>query len=365
MISSRRIGRKVCAALAVTGVSCGLAVAAAGTAQAKVANAWGYALVLKPSGLVDPSHWRESVPSPTPTASPGLPGQVTVKFPRIGYFKGGVVHVTPVIDVLAWCDAQRWRTLAGNELVTVRCFRKGGIPAFTPFTVMFSQSSGTLPGGLSYAYVHDTGTAISSSFNSSGMANTVTTVSPGVWKVHLNGNGPATQSGSLQVTAASPTKAAICDIGGQVSTPSGQSITVRCFSAIGAPLKTGWNLTYQRGRAITGARPKQFAYTLNNKPLIAGPYTPVPPGVNFNSLGAINTIKRSGFGESLIQFRRVGILPDTVLVSAASKAARVCNLNTQWVTTLPPTSSVIVRDVVCYQVSGVMTPTISFVTYTH
>jgi hypothetical protein len=121
----------------------------------------------------------------------------------------------------------------------------------------------------------------------------------------------------------------------------------------------------RRSAKITGAKPKQFAYTLNNKPLIAGPYTPVPPGVNFNSLGAINTIERSGFGESLIQFRRVGILPDTVLVSAASKAARVCNLNTQWVTTPPPISSVIVRDVVCYQVSGVMTPTISFVTYTH
>ena len=367
MIRSRRIGRRLATALTVTSLGCGLAVAAAGTAEAKVPNAWGFALVLKPGvpGPVAANHWQESRPSPTPTASPGAVGQVTVKFPRIGFTKGGVVHVTAVVDELAWCQAQKWRPLGGSELVTVRCYRKGGIPVWVPFTVMFSQSSGKLPGGLSYAYVHDTGSAPASSFNSTGMPNTVTALSTGVWRVRLPGHGPAKQSGGLQVSAANPTKPAICEIGGLTWTPTQQVAIVRCYSATGKPMKTGWNLSYQRGRAIMGAKPKLFAYTFNNKPLVAGPYAPAPPGVNFNSHGAVNTVRRSGLGESLILFPRVGIYPNTMFVSAASSVARVCNLNTEWFTMLTPTGgSVTVRDVVCYRVSGGMTPTRSFVTYT-
>lgn len=141
---------------------------------------------------------------------------------------------------------------------------------------------------------------------------------------------------------------------------------MRCYSATGKPMKTGWNLSYQRGRAITGARPKLFAYTLNNKPLIAGPYAPVPPAVNVNTGGGTNTIRRSGLGEWLVSFPRVGMLPNTVLVTAASSVARVCNLNTVWATIFPPIPppNVIVRDVVCYQVTGAMTPVKWFLSYT-
>ena len=168
MISSRRVGRRLAATLAAVSLGCGLAVGVAATAQASP-QAWAYALVLKPSGPVDAKHWKESVPSPKPTASPGLPGQETVKFPRIGFFKQGVVHVTAVADQFAWCQAQNWHPLAGKEIVTVRCYKKGGVPAFVPFTVMFTSSTGTLPGGLRYAYVHDAPTGVVATYNSTGM----------------------------------------------------------------------------------------------------------------------------------------------------------------------------------------------------
>src|SRR5262249_16253995 len=85
MINTRRLSRRLAATLSLAAAGCGIAIAsAAGTAQAATPNAWGYALVLKPSGPVAANHWKESVASPTPTASPGVPGQVLVSFPKIG-----------------------------------------------------------------------------------------------------------------------------------------------------------------------------------------------------------------------------------------------------------------------------------------
>ena len=365
MISTRRLPRKLAATLSLVVAGCGLAIASsAGTAQAATPDAWGYALVLKPSGPVDAMHWKESVASPTPTASPGAPGQVFVKFPKIGFFKQGVVHVTAVIDELAWCQAQRWYPTGGKEIVAVRCYTKGGVPTFVPFTVLFTTSSGKRPGGLQYAYVHDNGSSVVSSYNSTGLADTVATLGTGVWRVRLHGAGPATHSGGIQVTAVNRTKPAICDVGGQTWTSSSQTVIVRCYGPSGKPLKTGWNLSYQRGRAITGGKPKLFAYTLNTKPLVAGPYAPAPAAVNVNTGGGVNTIRRSGGGEWLVSLPRVGVLPNTLFVTAASSAARVCNLNTEWATILPPTAIVTVRDVVCYKVSGAMTPSKWFLSYT-
>ncbi|HEY2638653.1 MAG TPA: hypothetical protein VGI66_02040 [Streptosporangiaceae bacterium] len=362
MIGSRRIFRKFLATLAVASLSGGLAVAAAGTAQA-APQAWAYALVLKPSGPVDATHWRESVASPIPTASPGVVGQEFVKFPMIGFFKQGVVHVTAITPQLAWCQAQSWHPAGGQEIVAVRCYKKGGVPVFVPFTVMFTSSSGVLPGGLKYAYVHDAPTGVVATYNSTGMADTVANLGTGVWRVTLHGAGPATHSGGVQVTAVDPKKPAICDVGGQTWTPTKQVIIVRCYNAAGNPEKTGWNLSYQRGRAITGATPRRFAYTLNTMPTVPGPYAPLPPAINVNSAAGINSIRSSGVGESLMTFPRVGVLPNTLFVTAASSAARVCNLNTVWATN-SVTRIVTVRDVVCYVVSGVMVPSKSFVTYT-
>lgn len=367
MISSRRLGRRLAATLAVASLSCGLAVAAAGTAQA-APQAWAYALVLKPAvaGPVVANHWRESTPSPTPSSVPGAVGQVTVKFPKIGFLKQGVVHVTAIYKAFAWCQAQNWRPLGGAELVTVRCYRKGGIPTFVPFTVMFTSSAGTLPGGLRYAYVHDNGTGVVAAYNSTGLPDVVTPLATGVWRVSLHGAGPATHSGGIQVTAVNPNVPAICDVGGQTWTPAQQVITVRCYGWSGKPMKTGWNLSYQRGRAVTGAKPKLFAYTLNTMPTVPGPYSPAPLAVNLNSVGGVNTIRRTGVGEWLVTFPRVGILPNTLFVTAASSAARVCNLNTVWGTVPTPAGpgAVLVRDVVCYLPTGVMAPVKWFLTYT-
>jgi len=337
------------------------AVVAPATAQAAVPNAWAFALVSSPLGPVNASHWAESRPAPIPTAAPAGPGVEVVRFRNIGFLKGGVVHVTAVTDQLAWCQAQGWRPLGGSEFVTVRCFVKGGVASFVPFTVMYSQSSGRLPGGLSYAYVSH-GTTSGSSYNSTGHANTVTALGLGRWRVRLLGAGPATPSGGVQLTAVA-TAPRICDIAGRAQTPTAQFVTVDCYTKAGVPAASGWTLTYQRSRAITGARPTLFAYTVNNKPTFPGIYVPAPPGVNFNSTGAINTVG-GGSPEALVRFPKVGVLPNIVFITPAATVPRVCNLNTTWFTQVGPPHDVIVRDVVCYAPTGAFTRAASFIAYT-
>jgi hypothetical protein len=358
-MKKRVLAQRFAAGLAALVVGGGLAVAVGGVAQASVPNYWGFALVTSPSGTVNATHWAESVAAPTPTVTATGPGVEVVRFRNIGFFKGGVVHVTAVTDQYAWCQAQGWRPLGGSEYVTVRCFVKAGTPMFVPFTVMVSESSGTLPGGLAYAYVYYKAN-VQSSFNSKGQQNVVSPVSTGVWLVRLPGPGPATPSGGVQVTAVN-TKPRICDIASRTQTATQQVIRVQCYTPLGAPAATGWTLSYQRGRAITGAKPGHFAYTVNNKPLLAGPYAPAPTAVNFNSAAGVNTVRRAGTGLSLVTFPRVGVLPNTVLVSAVATVPRVCNLNTTWATSA---GAVIVRDVTCFTTTGVPTATKSFISYT-
>jgi hypothetical protein len=360
MISWRPMSGRLAAGLAAAGLAGGLAVGGAGAARAAVPDYWGFALVQNTSGPVTAGHWAESVASPPPTATPTAPGREVVRFPDIGFTKTGVVHVTAVIDEFAWCQARGWRPLGGAELVTVQCYVKGGTPQFVPFTVTFAESSGTLPGGLQYAYLYHTTGGTVTSFNSAGLANTVTAVSTGVWQVRLHGPGPSTPSGGVQVTAVDTANPAICDVGNTAQTSSQQIIEVRCYSKLGVPMAAGWTLTYQRGRAITGAVPTSFGYTVYNK--VVCPLVPAPPAVNFNSAGATNTITCAGASPTtwLVKLPMIGVTPDTVLVTAMAPAARVCNLNTVWATV---GGSVTVRDVVCYQVSGAFATAEWFLSY--
>jgi hypothetical protein len=338
------------------------AVTAVAPAQAAVPDRWGFAFVDTMVGIPALSHQAGSWPPGfTVSVSPGAPGQEFVRFPRIAS-PGGVVHVTAVTDGLpVWCQAQKWFPAGVDEVAVVRCFRAGGAPVFVPFTVMFTRSTpGPFPPGRAYAYVHFSG-GIVSKFNSSGGAVTVTGAGPGAWVVRLAGVGSAGLSGNVQVTAVDPVRPARCKVAKWASSPAGQAVLVRCFDQLVAPLSTGWTLSYQRGRAITGTQLKAFGYTFDNKPLMIAPYVPAPPAVNFNSLAGTNTVRGAGTGLRFAVFPRIGVLPDTVLVTAFGTTPDFCNLLAAWATT---GGNVLVRDVSCYTALGALQSQASLITYT-
>lgn len=366
MSMSRRITRRLTAGIGALTLAAGLAVTAAGVAQAAVPDQWGFAYVSKPTvpGITDLGHQAGSWPSFLHAKSaPGVPGQVIVTFPHIAS-KGGVVHVTAVNVNPVFCQAQKWGPAGLNEVVLVRCYKPGGAPVFSPFTVLYTTSSkGFFPAGRAYGYVHfQPGNGIVASFNSVGAPNSVMALGPGFWLVRMPGLGSTTPAGGVQVTAVNAAVPAKCEVSSWASTPGGQLFRVRCFNAGAASLTTGWSLSYQRGRAISGGQPKRFAYTFDNNPANPGPYSPAPP-LNFNSLAGVNTITRAGAGLRLVQFPRVGLLPYTVLVSAFNAGPGFCGLLTIGAIS-GAAPNVLVRDVACYTATGAQQKLASLTTYT-
>jgi hypothetical protein len=366
MSRSAGIIRRLATGLAAISLGAGLAVAVAGAAQAAIPNHWGFAFVSNPSVAGTPplSHQAGSWPAAfTVHTTPGVPGQVFVRFPRIAS-RGGVVHVTAVSARPVWCQAQKWGRSGPNEVVAVRCYRAGGIPGFAPFTVTYSTSSkGPIPAGRAFGYVHfQPGHGLVAKFNSSGAADTLTGVSTGVWVLSMPGLGSPKLSGNVQLTAVNAVKPAKCQLSNWASSPSRQLFRISCYNGTTSPMKTGWTLTYHRGRTVTGTQPKLFGYTFDNKPLLAGPYAPVPPAVNFNSAGGVNTIRSAGGGLRLVQFPRVGALPDNVLVTAFRSGSGFCNLLSPWATNAA-SRTVLVRDVACYTAAGKFKNHASLVTY--
>lgn len=373
MLRSHGIGRRTAGLLAGLLLIGALITALSGAAQASVPNVWGFAFVSRPSvaGSTPARYEAGSGPGLLEVrTTPGAPGQVTVRFLRLGA-NGGVVHVTAVTKKAAWCQAQQWANAGGAEVVTVRCYLAAGTPAFVPFAVVFTQSSrALLPAGQAYGYVSyqpaGPGPGSLTGFNSAGGRNTVAEIRPGLWQVTMHGLGSVGPAGNVQVTAVNPVAPAKCEVSRWASTKAAQVIRVSCYHPGTVSMITGWTLSYQRGRPIIGTSPAQplaFAYTFDNKPSAAGPYAPAPTALNVNSAGRVNTVARSGAGLRLVTFPRVGRLPSTVLVTAFQAApGGFCNLSSPWAITSPPRSA-IVRDVGCYTAAGAPASRASLVTY--
>ncbi|MEV4377770.1 hypothetical protein [Streptosporangium sp. NPDC049644] len=347
----------------ITGILCVVAMLATGVtaAQAAVPDRWGFAVVDVTSGIPNPSHQAGSWPGGfNVTVSPGGVGQTFVRFPQIATTKG-VVHVTAISQTAYWCQVQKWGPAGADLVVAVQCYRYGGAPISTPYSIVFEESTGLLPAPEALGYVYYDGTSIVNQFNSAGAGNAVAG-GGGSWTVTLPGLGSAGFAGNLQVTAVDSVQPARCKVAGWIPSGGVQTVQVRCHNATSAPLNTGWTLTYQRERAITGAAipPKNFAYTFDNTPANPGPYGPVPPAVNYNSQGGLNTVQSSGVGQRMVLFPIVGVLPDHVQVTAYGPGPEFCNLQTLWATS---GGTAYVRNVVCYS-AGTRLDYPSLVTYT-
>lgn len=326
---------------------------AAASAEAALPWLWGYAYV-RSSSVVDAAHQNGSWPDGFKAeVSPGGPGQVFVKFPQIGIASGGVAHVTAISRSADWCQVQEWRQSGADEIVAVQCYRHGGTPVFTPFSVVFGHSAQLPPAPGAFGYVHWNGSAVAGQFNSSapGAANSVlASSSPGIWQVTLPGLGSTGYAGNIQVTAVDPAVPARCKLSGWTPSAAGQKIVVRCHDAADMPLDTGWSLTYHRERAVVSTVPYyRFAYTFNNEPDRVGSYRPLPAAVSHNSRGGGIRIDHVGIGRANVLFSDVtGGYRDNVQVTAFGYGPEFCNLYTPWESYPTYPAYVNIRYVTCY-----------------
>ncbi|MFI6513171.1 hypothetical protein ACIBCT_36690 [Streptosporangium sp. NPDC050855] len=312
----------------------GSASAAAHGRVAGPPGPWGVAFVVNGPTTTTVQRQRGTWPVEYQVQSSfGEPGEVLVRFPRIGLASGGAAHVTAVSGAPAWCQVREWRQSGADEIVAVRCHRYGGERVLIPFYVVFGHSAQILPARQAYGYVHWDGSAVAGQFNSSA-ATAVNSVvrsatTPGVWQAVLPGLGTTGLAGNIQVTAVNPSVPARCKVGGWTSTAAEQRIVVRCHDANDTPLDTGWSLTYHRAHAVLATYPQyDSAYTFDNAPATAGSYVPVPSAVNHNSHGMGVGIQRPAVGRKQVTVSGiVNMYVDNVQVTATGPGPAFCNLS--------------------------------------
>jgi hypothetical protein len=331
-------------------------------AQASVGDVWAFAYNDKPAPgpvftLMDPAHQWSPAGIANEVRSLGT-GRYEVRFAKTAS-KVGVPHVTAVNARPQYCQLGRfWPDFAdGYEYVRVDCFRHGGVPIDTNFTVMFTASSGFSPFGTdrhAYIFAAADGTIVDE-YNSQGAANFVGWGGPGSgeWKVRLPLSGPAGENGNFQATAVSD-KPARCKIGEWAPDTAGHTVIVRCYDASSKPVDTAWTLSYNRERPVVGALgpPKLFGYVWITPAL--------PPQTNFNSAGAVNTVF-FGTGQYLVTFPEVGLREDHMQVTAIGKGPAYCGLSGLWFTFGGDAG---IRNVHCYDEFGNLVKHESFLAYT-
>ncbi|HEU4424424.1 MAG TPA: hypothetical protein VFR67_18000, partial [Pilimelia sp.] len=286
---------------------------------------------------------------------PGAVGQYRVRFPHIASTRG-VAHVTAVAGDARWCQIINTVSVGFDQDVNVQCYRHGGVPVNSRFTVMYSTSSGAPLAGGAYAnlHAHMLGGVIHS-YNSAGGINLVSRAAVGVYRVRLPGISTGVIDGNIQVTAAQPNLAPRrCKVANWVPGAGGHDLVVYCFNQFNAPADSWFYLTYQRKRAVFGGLnpPLNLAYLW--LPGLGGPS-------DYNSQGGVNSVISAGVGQYLVRFPRVAVREGHVQVTAFGPAPDYCHLQEVWAYSGP---DVIVRNVICFNAAGVQAPNRFFVTFT-
>lgn len=340
-----------------------LALGGTGPAAAAVPDRWGFAymnVTVPPAAgtLIDTTRqwgsWKTFAPAAWATVDPIGLGRYRVHFPFTAS-SGGVTHVTAVAPDARWCQVFNVSSSGTDQLVDVQCYRHGGVMDWSRFTVVYSTSSGApiTAGSYAYVYAHILGGTINS-FNSTGLANSVVHLGVGQYRVTLPGVGTGILDGNVQVTAVHPNSPRRCKVGSWAPSGSAYSVIVLCFDGTTSGLADSWfNLTYHRKRAVFGALnpPVNLAYLW--LPGLGGP-------TDYNSAGGINSVIGSGVGQYFVQFPLVGVRESHVQVTASGNSRDYCNLQEIWQYN---GTTVLVRNVICFDAFGAPAPNNWFVTY--
>lgn len=352
------------AAAALTAVLAAGVLAPAGPAAAATADRWGFAYVKDPTvpawTVLDTTRqwgsWKTAFPAAWAQGGKLAPGRFQVRFPQIGAGARGVPHVTPVNRTGHYCEVVRWFSSGADQIVDVQCHKPGGDRDDTPFTVLWTTSSGVLPPGTSHAYVQQAGGALVQSYNSTGAANGLGPLGLGQWAVKLPGVGLAgALAGDVQVTAVQPNAAPRrCKIDSWSFSGVDVAANVSCFDQAGAPAATDFALSYHRRRPVIGslAPPSRFGYLGT---AVGGPTNDNSVlGVGANTVAAI-----APAGRYLAKFPQLGVAETHAQVVAQGVGSNYCHLTQPWSTALD-----VEVDVVCFDNAGVITPHRFLATFT-
>lgn len=303
-------------------------------AAAATADRFGFAYVADPSvptwtPLPGGYQFGSWAPGPVATGGKIATGRFLVRFPNVAAGSRGNVHVTAVADDGRFCQIVRWGSSGADEIVDVQCYRAGGGAADTPFTVLWTVSSGVVPtreGAYASAQVVSNGLA--QSYNSTGAPVTLGVGGPGLYAVRFAGVGSllGDLTGDVQVTAqhpnARPTRCKILRWG---AAGSDAVVYVICHNPLtGAQMYSDFTVSFHRERSVYASfdPPKHFGYLATP---FAGPTNfsyPLGPGAN--SFGS------AGPGAYSVKFPALHQKATTAHVTAYGDDAGFCTIAKLW-----------------------------------
>ncbi|MEV4516150.1 hypothetical protein AB0K00_45210 [Dactylosporangium sp. NPDC049525] len=299
-------------------------------AQAATPDRWGFAFVKDPTITVwntlpttyQWGSWKTFAPAAWADGIKVTTGRYLVRYPQIGVAGArGIPHVTAVSPDGRFCEAVRWNISGADEIVDVACFKPGGVPIDTPFTVLWTLSSGVVPAANTYASVQvSTPGAIVQQYNSTGGPVTVGPSSPGYYTVRFAGvGGPGIQAGNLQVTAVQPNaQARRCKVARWGWSGTDVIALVACYNpATGALMDSDFVASFHRQRAVTANLPVYFGYVAN---AFAGQ-------TNFNSLYGFGA---NSIGGMVIKYPDLHQKETHSQVTAFGDTSNYCGLEKLW-----------------------------------
>ncbi len=251
---------------------------------------------------------------PVATGGKVAPGRFLVRFPNIGLGARGNAHVTAVARDGRFCQLVRWGSSGADEIVDVQCFRPGGTPTDTPFTVLWTVSSGVLPAGVgAYASAQVLSNVLAQSYNSAGAPVTVANVGVGIYALRFLAVGTAgTLSGNVQVTAQQPNaQPRRCKILRWGATGPDVLVYVACHDpATGALINSDFTASFHRERSVYASfgPPKYFGYLAT--PFVGPTNYSHPLGVGANGFGP------TGLGTYTVKFPALHEKSTTAQVTA-------------------------------------------------
>jgi hypothetical protein len=286
----------------------------------------GYGMALY-EGQARPTN---AAPADTSILRSGV-GRYRVVFPRAAA-RHGVVHVAAVNPGPVWCQVMAFGPFGADELVSVGCFRAGGTPADTNFSISFNGHDSATPppapelGKFGYLDARADGTILTA-YNSTGRTNTVTPSGAGTYRVSLPGLGAAGgRRGGLMVTAIAPASPARCKVGGWTTSTAGQDALVVCHDAAGARTNTRFTLTFHDQPTWGETFPwAQYGYVWRQGLTGSDP-------TNFNSvLGEGGNRSLNGpDGQVAVELPHLTTRPDTVQLAAFGTSADFCAIGQKW-----------------------------------
>ncbi|MEV6524691.1 hypothetical protein AB0M43_22305 [Longispora sp. NPDC051575] len=334
---------------------CGAVLGPVAPAQAATADQWGFALVDNPTvplfTTLNTSRqwgtWKTAFPASWASGGKLATGRFRVKFPNIGTPKG-FVHVTPVNRTGNYCEIVFWTPSGADEIVDVQCHKPGGAADDTPFTVLWSVSSGVLPSSQpgSHAYLRYGTAGITDSYNSTGLGAAGGPTGVGQYTFKLYGVGLATMlSGNLQATAIQPNAAPRrCNIYKWSFSGTDILATVYCYNQAGALTNSEFTLSYHRERTVLGsfAPPKYFGYVWSAGNVGQTNFN-YPTALNANTIGATIPV-----GRYIVKYPNLGVKETTAQLTANSPTSNYCNLTSAW--SYAGVDAVV--DVICFDNAG-------------